>query len=198
MVNVVRALTCLRVTFGSHSVLSTTLARSTCLVLDHWLCRRRRASSGLTPSRSVILVTAWREGKKKKSPTGDTKLQSDIWLHSSTCLTLEPSSDDNRYWHLQSFACPPPSEKHLTSSSGMMVTQTSWTMSIHPASRRTAASTTHTRWPAKRAELLESFSFWEGDTQTTRGSRLTFLSGLADSAFYQMRNLRPHDVCESF
>lgn len=55
-----RGLTCFRVTSGSHSVLRTTFARSTCLALDHWLCSRRRASSELTPSRSVILVTAWK------------------------------------------------------------------------------------------------------------------------------------------
>lgn len=81
-----RELTCLRVTLGSHSVLSTTLACSTCLLLGHWLCKRRRASSGLTPSRSVILVTAWREEEKnqiRKKPTGGEIKQSDVWLDSS-------------------------------------------------------------------------------------------------------------------
>lgn len=38
---------------------------------------------------------------------------------------------------------------HFTSSSGMSVTQTSWTMSVQPASRRTAASTTHTCLPGE-------------------------------------------------
>lgn len=59
-------LTCFCVTSVSHSVLRTTLACSTCLALDHWLCSRRRASSVLTPSRSVILDTAW-EGKQEEA-----------------------------------------------------------------------------------------------------------------------------------
>lgn len=63
-------LTCFRVTSGSHSVLSTTLACSTCLLLDHWLCSLRRASSVVTPSRSVILNTAWEKmGIKRRGET---------------------------------------------------------------------------------------------------------------------------------
>lgn len=41
--------------------------------------------------------------------------------------------------------------KHITSSSGMTVTQTSCTMRAQPASWRTAASNTHTCSPAKRS-----------------------------------------------
>ena len=59
-------LTCFWVTSFSHSVLSTTLACSTCLALDHWLCSRRSASSEVTPSRSVILDTAW-DGKQREA-----------------------------------------------------------------------------------------------------------------------------------
>lgn len=40
-------------------------------------------------------------------------------------------------------------DNFITSSSGMMVTQTSWTKFCHLASRRTAASTTHTCLSAK-------------------------------------------------
>ncbi len=48
--------------------------------------------------------------------------------------------------------------KHITSSSGMMVTHTSCTMSVQPASRRTAASTTHTCLPGKRITGMLSWS----------------------------------------
>lgn len=37
----------------------------------------------------------------------------------------------------------------LTSSSGIMATQTSWTMSVHPACNSTAASSTHTCFPVE-------------------------------------------------
>lgn len=41
----------------------------------------------------------------------------------------------------------------------MIVTQTSWTISVHPASRRTAASTTQTCLPAKKTKHF-SYTKW--------------------------------------
>lgn len=60
----VTGLTCFWVISGSHRELRTTLACSTCLLLDHWLCSLCWASSVVTPSRSVILETAWEEKTK--------------------------------------------------------------------------------------------------------------------------------------
>lgn len=79
----VTCLTCFWVTSGSHRVLSTTLACSTCLSFGHWLCSLRRASSVLTPSRRVILNTAWEEKANKRR-------MSRVELSSET--TVAPSS----------------------------------------------------------------------------------------------------------
>lgn len=96
-------LACFWVTSFSHSVLSTTLACSTCLALDHWLCSRRSASSEVTPSRSVILDTAW-DGKQKEaggldqgsSKSGTVDLPSDKAWKKMIIIMLFDGTDANQ------------------------------------------------------------------------------------------------------
>lgn len=83
-------------------------------------------------------ATQFRVNTLRHSVTGYVKKSPPLHQYTFSSQSLRPM------W------TPVSHPKHITSSSGMMVTQTSWTMSVQPASRRTAASTTQTCLPAKR------------------------------------------------